>query len=443
MTHMGDMETYKGQTVSDVWPESAAQRAGIRHGDTLLFISGEPVKDIVDYEYLSAEESLTLTYLDGGGARHEARIQKESYEPLGLNFASGLMDDMRTCKNKCVFCFIDQMHKGGRSSLHIKDDDWRMSFIMGNYVSLTNLDERELARIIARRVSPLFISMHASDPAVRVKMMANPNAGRLMEQLRRLKEAGLSFHLQIVLCPGLNDGDVLARTLQDAETLVPAAKSLAIVPVGLTKFREGLYPLTPNTPEDARRLIDTVHPLQERLLAKTGTRFVFLSDEWYILAKRPMPDDEAYEDFPQIENGVGLLRLFEKEFLDALQEQKPLKKPRRVSMAGGVSACGWFDWMPGILRPYGIELGIFPITNEYFGHNVNVGGLVTGGDLTAQLAGRLDTDVLLIPHEMLREQEDVFLDGMTLCQAEEALHIRILPVCGGEDMITTLFRRKL
>lgn len=427
------------QIISDVLPGSPAERFGVLAGETLLSIDGEPVVDLVDYEHLTANETLSLTLLNKAGQERTVRIQKDEYEPLGLSFATSLMDDMRTCKNHCVFCFIDQMPKGVRTSLHVKDDDWRMSFIMGNYVTLTNLDERELERIIKRRVSPLYVSLHASDPDVRVQLMKNPRAGDAMNQLRRLAEAGLKFHLQAVLCPGLNDGEVLKKTIRDVATLIPYAQSLAIVPVGLTKFREGLTPLRRFTPEEAGRMIDEIEPLQKTFLKKYGTRFLFLADEWYTCCRRELPAYEAYEDFPQIENGVGLLRLFEGDMLEALEEREPLKEPRRFFMAGGVSAEPFFREAYRALEPYGVFIETRAIVNNYFGESVTVGGLVTGEDLTSQLAGVDFGRALLIPRAMLKADESVFLDGMTLLEAEHKLHTRIIPVSSGDDLIEIVF----
>lgn len=431
---------YVNQTVSDVQPGSPGDRAGIRRGETLLSINGQPVCDLIDYEYLTANRALTLVLMDGQSRRRTLRIKKDEYEPLGLNFATSLMSSMRTCKNRCVFCFIDQMPKGGRTSLHVKDDDWRMSFIMGNYVSLTNVDEAEFDRILARRVSPLYISLHAADPAVRTRMMANPNAGAILQRLRRLKEAGLQFHLQIVLCPGLNDGAVLADTLSQVETLVPGVQSLAIVPVGLTKFRENLYPLRGYTPEEAAALIDTMEARQAAYLAQYGTRLCYLSDEWYLLAGRPLPPYEAYEDFPQIENGVGLIRLTEEEVFDALSEHTPRKRPARFAVVSGRSAVGHFGaYLPEKLRPYGVELDVLPVQNDFFGGNVTVSGLLTGGDIVRQLRGKIEADTLLLPRNMLREKDDVFLDNMRVSQLAEALDKRVLPFSDGGELVEILF----
>ena len=435
---MENMRTQQ-QIISDVLPGSPAAHAGLVIGDRLLSINGEAVVDLVDYEHLTASEQLTLLIQKKSGGCEEISIEKDDYEPLGLSFATSLMDKMRTCKNHCVFCFIDQMPKGGRSSLHVKDDDWRMSFIMGNYVTLTNLDERELDRVIRRRVSPLYISLHASDPVVRRAMMKNPHAGEIVPQLKRLAEADLQFHLQIVLCPGLNDGDILRQSIQDMLALYPAAQSLAVVPVGLTKHREGLTPLRTFTPEEATALIDEMVPLQQELLSQIGTRFVFLADEWFTMSGRTLPEYDSYEGFVQIENGVGLLRLFEGDMLDALEERKPLKGNKRFLMAGGVSAEPFFRESYKQLLPYGIQIDTHAIQNRFFGESVTVGGLVTGGDLIDQLKGKDFGRALLIPRAMLKADEALFLDGVSLAEAENTLHTRILPVASGEDLIEILF----
>ncbi len=427
------------QVVSDVLPGSPAEQIGLQPGDTLLSINGEPVVDLIDYEGLTATEHLTLKVLKKSGERETIELEKDDYEPLGLSFATSLMSAMRTCRNHCVFCFIDQMPKGVRTSLHVKDDDWRMSFIMGNYVTLTNLDERELDRIIRRRVSPLYISLHASDPEVRRFLMRNPNAGNILDQLKRLAAAELTFHLQIVLCPGINDGDVLLRSIADMLALYPYAQSLAIVPVGLTQFREGAYPLRNYTAGEASTLIDTIEALQKEIWKKHCTRFVFLADEWYTMSGRTLPPYEEYEDFAQIENGVGLLRLFEGEMLDALEDRAPLAERKRFLMAGGVSAEPFFRESYQKLIPYGVSIETRAIRNRYFGESVTVGGLVTGGDLIDQLKGADFGRALLIPRAMLKADEEVFLDGVTKTEAEEALGVRIIPVVSGEDLVEILY----
>lgn len=427
------------QMISDVQPGSPADRYGLCRGDVLCTLNDQPVIDIVDYEYLTANPRLTLTVRSAAGRERTLHIHKQEYEPLGLSFATSMMDNLRTCRNHCIFCFVDQMPRNVRTSLQVKDDDWRMSFIMGNYVSLTNVDDAELQRMIDRRVSPLYVSLHATDPEIRVQLMKNPNAGRVMEQLQKLKAAGIRFHLQVVLCPGINDGDILRKTLADVESLWPAAQSLAIVPVGLTRYRDGLPHLRCYTRSEAVSLINELAPLQSRYLEAYGTRLVFLSDEWYILAEQELPPYSFYEEFGQIENGVGLLRLFEDEFLSALAERNPLLQTRKLTVAGGVSAERFMRPLLEKLRPYGIEIRTVPILNHFFGEQITVAGLITGQDLIGQLANQELGEALLIPHNLLREQEDVFLDNMTLSEAEAALHTRILPFADGEELINLVF----
>ena len=346
---------------------------------------------------------------------------------------------MQTCRNHCIFCFVDQMPKGVRSSLNVKDDDWRLSFIMGNYVTLTNVDDAEFRRILERRVSPIYVSVHATDPVIRTDMMRNPTAGRIMERLTALKEAGLRLHAQIVLCRGLNDGAVLERTIRDLSLLAPACASVAIVPVGVTKFRDGLPALGTFDRDQSAAVIDRIEPKQKAFSDEFGTRLVFLSDEWYLNAERELPAPESYEDYQQIENGVGLLRLFEEDFRFALSEREPLKDKRRFAVAGGTAAYPFFRKLYRELDAYGIEVDLYPIPNLWFGGNVHVAGLVTGSDLLNALGGRQIPEPLLIPHNMLRETEDVFLDGMTLQEVERELQVRIRPFSDGTEFISCLF----
>ena len=416
---------------------SPARRCGVGPGDVLLSLNGEPVKDLIDYEALSACRKVKLTVLQKGEEK-SFLLHKSPETPLGLCFASSLMDRMQTCRNRCAFCFIDQMPRGIRSSLNVKDDDWRLSFIMGNYVSLTNVSDGEFNRILARKVSPLYVSVHATEPALRVKLMSNPTAGRIMERLTALKEAGLFFHTQIVLCPGLNDGEALKRTLGDLASLYPACRSVAAVPVGLTRFREGLYPLRGYTPPEAAAVIDYAATVQAAFRQDWGEDFFYLSDEWYLTANRPLPPYEAYGDFPQIENGVGLLRLFEGDFLEALREQTPLKTPRRFTVAGGTAANPFFKELYGALDKYGITVSTVPVENRFFGGNVHVAGLVTGSDLLEAFKNGCPK-TLLLPRNMLREREDVFLDGMTVRELEEKLSTRVCSFKDGNELVALLF----
>ncbi len=426
------------QRIVSVDPGSPAARAGIRPGAFLTAINGVPVQDLIDYTALCAAERLTLSLLDGAGNARTTHVRKDETEPLGLAFDSGLMSKVRVCKNRCVFCFIDQMPKGGRESLHFKDDDWRMSFIIGNYVSLTNVDEAEFARILERRVSPLYISVHATGGALRARMMGNPSAADILPRLTRLAEAGLWFHAQLVLCPGINDGAALEQTLSDLAALRPAARSVAVVPVGLTRFRAGLTPLRCFTAAEAGAVLDALEDKQRGFAAQDGERLCYPSDEWYCLAGRPLPAYESYGDFPQIENGVGLLRVFERDALEALRDKTPLSVPRRVTCAGGTAAAPFMAALLEKYAPYGVFAVLRPVRNDYFGPSVTVGGLVTGGDLLGQLNGTLETDTLIIPRCMLRAGEDVFLDGMTRAELSERLGVRVLPVADGAELTETL-----
>ena len=419
-------------------PNTPAKRAGVQVGDVLFRINDTPVIDLIDYEALTARRALKLD-LERGGEPLSIVLHKDEYEPLGLCFETTLMSRMMTCRNHCVFCFIDQMPKGVRSSLNVKDDDWRMSFIMGNYVTLTNVSDAEFQRILDRRVSPLYVSVHATDPEIRTKIMRNPSAGRIMERLTALKEKGLRFNAQIVLCRNLNDGEILMRTLSDLSSLAPACSSVAIVPVGVTKYREGLTELGTFDAAESAKVIDSIERLQESYLERFGTRLVFLSDEWYLQANRSLPKPEAYEAYEQIENGVGLLRMFEEDFRYALEERDRRKEPRRFSIAGGTAAYPFFKELYRELEPYGVITELHPVPNRWFGGNVHVAGLVTGTDLLSELSGKDLADPLLIPKNMLRETEDVFLDGMTLSEVESGLGISIRTFADGTELISCLF----
>ncbi len=428
----------KGQPITFVEPNTPAKRAGVQVGDVLFRINDTPVIDLIDYEALTARRALKLD-LERGGEPLSIVLHKGEYEPLGLCFETTLMSRMMTCRNHCVFCFIDQMPKGVRSSLNVKDDDWRMSFIMGNYVTLTNVSDAEFARIIERRVSPLYVSVHATDPEIRTRIMRNPSAGRIMERLTALRDEGLRFNAQIVLCRGLNDGDVLMKTLSDLSSLAPACSSVAIVPVGVTKYREGLPALGTFDAQQSAAVIRSVEPLQREYLERFGTRLVFLSDEWYLNANLKLPEPEAYEEYEQIENGVGLLRMFEEDFRYALAERRPRTDTCKASIAGGTSAHPFFRELYRALEPYGVTTDLHPIPNRWFGGNVHVAGLVTGSDLLTELSGKDLSDPLLIPKNMLRETEDVFLDGMTLPEVESALGVSIRTFADGTELISCLF----
>ena len=436
------MDRYvQGKVITRVEKDSPAAREGLQAGDRLLLVNGEAVKDLIDYEALSVRSRL-IVEVERSGEKLRYLVRKKVGEPLGLCFETTLMDRMQTCKNRCLFCFVDQMPKGIRSSLNVKDDDWRLSFIMGNYVTLTNVSEEEFGRILKRRVSPLYVSVHATDPELRVKLMSNPTAGRIMERLTALKDAGITFHTQIVLCPGLNDGAALERTLRDLASLYPNCASVAAVPVGLTKYRDGLYPLRGYTAEEARALIAYGEGKQAEYRREWEDTFFYLSDEWYLTAGLPLPPAESYGDFPQIENGVGLLRLFELDFREALAEKLPLSVPRQVTVAGGVAANPFFKELYKSLCNYNIYADVTPVENRFFGGNVHVAGLVTAGDLMCTFPEK-GGGPILIPRNMLREKDSVFLDGVTLGELQEKMGRRILPFGGGREFIELVFGDEL
>lgn len=406
---------------------------GINSGDYLLAIDGNEIIDIIDYEQLTCCEHITVLFKLQNGQELEADIEKDMYTPLGLSFESSLMSPVKQCKNHCLFCFIDQMCASSRKSLHFKDDDWRLSLIMGNYVTLTNVDDEEFERIIKRRVSPLYISVHATDAKTRQTMMRNPASGLIMQRLKRLKEAGLRFHSQIVLCPTINDGKVLEQTIYDLKSLYPAAQSVAVVPVGLTKHREGLYPLRCLTHQEARETIRMIEDMQKQFLKELDTRFVFASDEMYMYCKMPLPNEESFEDYPQIENGVGLLRKFESEFTYETEEQeKRLKKitgGKQIVLHGatGVSAYPFLSELFAKLHKYGIDIYLHPITNRYFGETITVSGLVCATDIIEQLEN-MGIEHLILPRTMLRENADVFLDGRTVLDLKNSLGCDVYPL---------------
>lgn len=407
--------------ITHVQPGSVADKAGINAGDTLIQINGEDVIDQIDYQALSCHRSLRLALSRPDGSAYTARVFKGEYDPLGLQLEETLVSKPRRCHNKCIFCFIDQMRPGLRPSLYVKDDDWRLSLMMGNYVTLTNVSDTEFDRIIRRKASPLYISVHATEAKVRCAIMNNAKASDLMPRLKRLKEEGLHFHCQVVLCPGWNDGDVLRRTLEDLESLIPAALSVALVPVGLTGYREGLTEITPYTSRSAAELLEMIKPYQERFLNAYGTRFVFPSDEFYCLSGHSIPDDLHYEDYPQIENGVGLVRQFWQSVEVAYNDNpSPAVKPRKILIACGVSMAPEMEKIVSAYAPGEVQVTVKPIYNDFFGRSITVTGLLTGGDLIKQLSG-ITADEIMICESMLRNEGDLFLDDMSLEEVRRAL----------------------
>lgn len=421
-------------------PHSPASRAGIRPGDRLSSVNGETVVDFIDYQALTARNRLTVRVLRDGQPL-DFTLRKDEYAPLGLNFETPMMSGTRLCCNKCLFCFVDQLPADARQSMRVKDDDWRMSLMMGNYVTLTNVSDTELDRIVRRHCSPLYISVHATDPGLRARLLGTPRAGRLMDQLKRLSDGGIAFHCQCVLCPGLNDGDALDRTVRDLAAL-PGARSLALVPVGLTGHRDGLSPLRVYSRREARAVIALSETWRERLLRERGTRFVFPSDEFYLQADAPIPPDEAYEGYEQIDDGVGLLRLLETEYREAwgeLPEELRGTTPdgKALAIACGKSAAAFLRRMLQDYPVAGANITVYALENTWFGPTVTVSGLITGGDLTRQMAG-IPCDAILITEVMLRDGQ-LFLDDMTLDEAVRHLGKPVVPVGRrGEDLLNAI-----
>ena len=416
-----------------VTPHGVAYRRGLRVGDSIIAINGEPILDEIDYQALTNRAKLDILVRRADGREETVRIIKAKEMGLGLQLADTLACTPYPCKNKCVFCFIDQMPPGMRKTLYVKDDDWRLSLMMGNYITLTNVDEKEFQRILRRKASPLYISVHSTDPDLRVRMMKNPNARFIMDRLHALADAGLHFHCQIVLCPGYNDGGALKKTLADLSALYPAAQSAALVPVGLTKFREGLADVKPFTRESAKAVMDIAYDFQNRLLKEINTRFVFPSDEMVLIAGEKLPTEEEYEGYPQIENGVGLLRKFENGLAAAAAENTSLAVSRRVRIACGTSIAPVMrEWVEKY-GPEGVTVAVQPIRNTFFGETVTVTGLITGGDLISQLKDA-DEDELLICSNTLREEGDLFLDDVSLGEVRAALKpkLTIVPNTGAD-----------
>ena len=401
--------------ITGVAEGSAAYRHGIQSGDVLLKINGEDIVDTIDYQALAAQPETSLTIERDGSVRTVALI-KEDWEPIGLRFGDSMTLKPRTCQNKCIFCFVDQLPPSMRPSLYVKDDDWRFSLMMGNYITLTNVGEAEFERIIKRHVSPLYISVHSTDPDLRRRMMNNLDAGELLPRLRRLKDAGIRFHSQIVCCPGINDGDALMNTLSDLYALAPAAQSVAIVPVGLTRFRKNLPKLTLFNAASAKALLEQLKPFQARCRETLDTSFAFASDEFYCLCGEELPSAAWYEGYPQIENGVGLLRQFEEQMLEAAEDDDGTAVPPKTWIVGtGTLAAEHMKRMCGLYAPRNATVHLAAIQNHFFGETITVTGLLTGEDILSQLPTDLlqTADGLFLSANMLRHERDKFLCDMT------------------------------
>ena len=410
-------------TIQGVDPHSPAQRAGIQPGDRLVAISGHPIQDLLDYRFYMTERSLTLQVERDGQALPPIPVKKGQYDDLGLRFETYLMDKHHSCKNKCVFCFIDQLPRGLRSSLYFKDDDDRLSFLFGNYITMTNLREEDVDRIIRMHISPINISVHTTDPQLRVKMMKNPAAATSLGWLRKLADGGIRLNTQLVLCPGINDGEALRRTLEDLLALGENLQSIAAVPVGLSDHRQGLEPLRPFTPEEAGAVIDLLEEYGSKAKETYGCRKAFPADEFYLKAGRPIPPAEFYEDFDQLEDGVGLMANLRQQMEEAMEDWPDAIPPRTVTVVTGVAAAGFLEDLArqACARTRGLTVQVIPVVNELFGRMITVAGLVTGGDIIRQLKDRPLGEEILIPACMLRHEQDCFLDDTTPEQVGQRL----------------------
>ena len=434
--------------ITEVRAKSAAAAKRITAGDSLCAINGHPIRDVLDYQFYARENTLTLTLRERSGRYRLLKLRKAEGEDLGLEFASYLMDKQRPCANKCIFCFVDQLPKGLRESLYFKDDDARLSFLFGNYITLTNLKHEEIRRIIEMRISPINISVHTMNPALRVKMMGNPRAGETLSYMTELAAAGISMNTQLVLCPGINDGAELRHSLEKLAVLTPALQSIAAVPVGLTRYREALTPLTAFTEESAKSVIREISDFNSRILCyNKGIEepLAFAADEFYLKAGEPIPLAAHYGDFHQLENGVGMWALLREEFHEALAQTPPQAKRRAVSIATGVSAFPLLQELAdaACARHPGLTVSVYPIINHFFGEQITVTGLLTGGDLQKQLQGKALGEELVLSCNTLRREGDLFLDGLPPAALEEALGVplRITPNDGAALLDAMLGKR--
>lgn len=429
--------------IKSIEQKSPASKKPIRVGDTLQLINGKKINDVLDYKYYAYDARLTLELVDESGKKKMIKINKSEGQDLGLVFETYLMDQPRCCENNCLFCFVDQLPEGMRETLYFKDDDSRLSFLMGNYVTLTNLSDIEVQRIIDLHLSPVNISVHSTNPKIRNMMLGNKNGGKGLEILQRFAKANIIMNCQIVCCPGINDGKELKRSMEDLAQLYPSVSSVSIVPVGLTKYRSRLYPLQGFNQQLAAETINQVEAFGQICNEKFGSKIFYCADELYIKARKDLPDNEYYEDYPQLENGVGMMRLLITEFEEAvIDKTATLLEP--FSIATG---CAASKYLENILYTAGnkcdkIKGRVYAISNDYFGDSVDVAGLVTGGDIIAQLKGKDLGRRLLIPQNMLRHGEGVFLDNITLCEVSEKLDIPIRVVLqDGSDLAEAIFGR--
>lgn len=431
--------------IKNIEPESPAARTKISAGDTLVSLNGHEIMDVLDYRFYQEETKITAEIINSAGRVKKIRLKKDEHEELGLLFDTYLMDSKRSCKNKCVFCFIDQLPKGLRESLYFKDDDSRLSFLFGNYITLTNITEHEVERIIKMHISPINISVHTTDPELRVRMMTNKNAGKALEIINRFNDAGIQMNCQLVLCPDYNDGEQLERSLRDLTSLENVG-CIAAVPVGLTKFREGLTALEPFNKQTAGAVLDIIDRFGDECAERYGERRVYGADEFYLISERDIPPADYYGDFLQLENGVGLWALLKQETAEELEDRKGIARPRKISIATGIAAAPLIESIvQDCKEKYPLlDCTVYPIKNNFFGERITVAGLVTATDIIEQLSGKELGEELLIPSVMLRNEGDMFLDSITLEELSERLDIKVTPVTNsGAELVCSILGEEI
>jgi putative radical SAM enzyme (TIGR03279 family) len=429
--------------ITKVLPDSIAAEIGFEPGDRLVAINGNRPRDLIDYQFLCADEVLALEVLDAAGNTHQIEIEKDYDEDLGLEFDTALFDNLIQCNNRCPFCFIDQQPPGKRQSLYLKDDDYRLSFLYGSYLTLTNLSQREWQRIEQLRLSPLYVSVHATEPEVRIQLLKNPRAGQILQQLKWFQERRLQIHAQVVVCPGINDGMHLERTMLDLGQFhtgeVPTVASVAVVPVGLTRFRPTADELIPVSREKAAEVISQVGDLQFKFRQQLGSTFAWLADEWFLIAGQELPPESNYEDYPQIDNGVGSIRSFLKQFsLAAQQLPQRVSPPRQFTWVVGNAVEKAFQPILQRLNSVeGLKVNMAALCSHYWGQTITVTGLLTGQDLLQELQGKYLGNAILLPAMMLKNGDTCFLDDMTLAELSSKIDTPVLPVRGVEELIET------
>lgn len=430
--------------IKSVEEGSIAWEMGIEPGDSLLQINGSIIEDVFDYHYYTNDEELLILIQKENGEEWELEIEKDYDEDLGIEFEQGLMDEYRSCRNKCMFCFIDQMPKGMRDTLYFKDDDSRLSFLQGNYITLTNMSDHDIQRIVDYHLEPINVSIHTTNPELRCKMLHNRFAGDALKKIQILYDGGITMNGQIVLCKGINDGEELERSIRDMTKWLPNLQSVSVVPVGLTKFRDGLYPLEPFIKEDAKEVLGIIHKWQKKIYEEYGIHFIHAGDEWYLLAEEELPEEERYDGYLQLENGVGMLRLLLNEFEEAYEPLAGDGREIHLSMATGKLAYPYLKEMLERLKAKypNLNVNLFEIRNDFFGERITVAGLITGQDLIAQLKGQDLGDALLLPCSMLRSGEEVFLDDVTVTELSDALQVPIdIVKSSGQDFIEAVLQQ--